>query len=143
LDTVSADAQVAVFKLSFAGMARALAQGISIQKILDYFKTHATKSVPGNVETQMREWNEAGQKIRIRKQEVVFVQCEDPYLLAELKSIKTVQNNLLVLPEDRFLIDPKHAHAVRSAIEKQSHFCVMEDTPTPYNGTTRTSPYSP
>jgi hypothetical protein len=126
LDTVSSDALVTVFRLSFAGMARALAQGISIQKILDYFKIHATKSVPGNVETQMREWSEAGQKIRIRKEEVVFVQCEDPYLLAEIKSIKTVQNNLLPLPEDRFLIDPKHAHAVRSAIERQNHFCVMD-----------------
>jgi hypothetical protein len=126
LNPASKDDSVRVYKLDFAGVARALDAGLSVQTIKKYLAENATKELPGNVATQLDDWEELGQKVKIRTQQVTVLECDDPFLLQEIKHLKPVQNHLLPTPENCLFADAGALSVIKKAVEKQRRFCVKE-----------------
>jgi hypothetical protein len=126
LAPASSDESVSVYKLDFAAMAAALERGISVQQILDYLRANATKALPGNVETQLQDWEALSKKVHIRMAQVAIVECSDPFILAELKNTKAVQETACPVAENHLLVNANNVRAVKSAIEKRKYFCVVK-----------------
>ena len=72
----------------------------------------------------LRQWKEESKRIKIRT--VTIVETDDTYLLEELKSYKTIKNDIVNELPYVFEIDGKDASKVKRNIEKKNHFCIIE-----------------
>ena len=98
--------------------------GITIAQIMEYLTTYSKNEIPANVMTTLREWEKESGRIRILT--VTIVETDDPYLLEELKSYKSVRNHMTDELPNVFEIDRKAANKVKREIEKKNKFCTIE-----------------
>ncbi|NSW92531.1 MAG: helicase-associated domain-containing protein [Firmicutes bacterium] len=117
---------VSIYKLSFKAAVNALDNGISIREIIDYLKENSENNIPENVLLTLEEWERESKRIKIRT--VTIIECDDRYLMEELKSYKTINNNILNELPYVFEIDSKSANKVKREIEKKNHFCIIRIT---------------
>ncbi len=124
-EKVSEDA-VNIYKLTFKAAVNALDNGISIRDIIDYLKGNSENSIPENVLLTLEKWDSDSRRIRIRN--VTIVETDDKYLMEELKSYKTIKNNILDELPYVFEIDGKSANKVKRDIEKKNRFCAITNS---------------
>lgn len=116
---------VPVYKISFKSIIKALDQGLKVQDIIDYLEKYKEIPIPQNVFTTLEDWRRESEKIRIRT--VTVLEAQDPYLIEELKSYKTIgrhlKNDLLHTVE----IEKKESKKIKREIEKKGRFCKLEE----------------
>ena len=115
---------VSIYKISFKAMVTALDNEISIEEITEYFKEFSQNEIPVNVSVSLNQWQEESKRIKIRT--VTIVETDDTYLLEELKSYKTIKNDIVNELPYVFEIDSKAASRVKRNMEKKNHFCIIE-----------------
>ena len=118
-----ADDRAAVYKLSFKSMIAALDNGIKIKEIIEYLDNYSNRPVPDNVRITLQSWNLSSQKIKIRT--VTLIETDSEYLLAELKSYKTIIKYILKELTNVCEIDVNDANKIKREIEKKNHFCIV------------------
>lgn len=116
-----------VYKLTFKAMARARDQGISVDEIITHLHKYSEQQLPQNVLATLQGWKEAMKKICIRT--ISILETEDPYLLAELKSYKTIHRYMQRDIQNAVQIKPGQKKALKREIEKKQFFCPLEEEP--------------
>ncbi|MBC9785347.1 helicase-associated domain-containing protein [Heliobacterium chlorum] len=118
------DHPACLYKLSFKSAASALDQGIPIREVIEYLQDWSSKEVPQNVLHTLEEWSQSSQKIRIRK--AIILETDDPYVLEELKSYKSLRNHMIKELPYVIELDPKSPIKVKREIEKKNRFCIYD-----------------
>ncbi|MBM7867407.1 hypothetical protein GTO89_11525 [Heliobacterium gestii] len=118
------DHPACLYKLTFKSAASALDQGVSIGDIIAYLQKWSTKDLPQNVLHTLEEWNAASQKIRIRQ--ALILETDDPFVLEELKSDKSLRAHIIKELPYMIELDPKSSMKVKREIEKKNRFCIVE-----------------
>jgi hypothetical protein len=113
-----------VYKLSFKSMVTALDKSISINEIIEYILNNCKNLMPENVMITLRQWEKESKRIKIRK--VTIVETDDKFLVEELKSYRSINNNILGHLNYAFEIDSSQCNKVKREIEKKNKFCVLE-----------------
>jgi len=116
---------VSVYKLSFKSIIKALDRNISVKNIITYLEEYASQPIPENVLLTLQEWERESKRIKIRT--VKILETDDLYLLEELKSYKTIRNNVVNELPYAIEIDSKATNKLKREIEKKHHFCIIEE----------------
>lgn len=124
LTRVSSDPMMAVYRLDFESMLKALELGISIGEIRGYLTQGADKPVPENILRALDDWQTQSQRIKIRT--VTLLETDDPVLLEEILHYKGMEQ----LAEERIqaaaVIDQQNAPKIKKLLEKNKRFCKNE-----------------
>lgn len=113
-----------VYKLSFKSMVNALDNDISIQEIIEYIHVNCNNMISENVLTTLQQWKLDSKKIRIRK--TTIVECDDEYLLNELKSYKNIKKSITGDLKYAFEIESSQSNKIKREIEKKNHLCIID-----------------
>lgn len=117
-----------VYTLSFSTLVRALDEGLSIQEdILPYLEAHSKYPIPDTVLAGLADWEKQSRRIRIRH--VCVLECEDPYLLEELRSYRGISRYMGQELSHAVTIKEEDAKRIKREIEKKKHFCVIDPKP--------------
>ncbi len=115
---------IPIYKLTFKSIIKAIDEGVDITEIKEYFLEYSEHPVPDNIITTLTEWEAKSKKIKIRT--ITVLETDDPYLLEELKSYKTMQKYLKRNLPHAVEIDAKAANQVKRECEKKNHICLIE-----------------
>ncbi len=96
-----------------------------MQEVIDYLQEFSTNPVPENVLLTLQEWERESKRIRIRT--VTILETDDPYLLEELKSYKTIGKHIRNELPHALEINGKSAKSPKREIEKKNRFCQLDD----------------
>jgi hypothetical protein len=121
LTTVSADAHMAIYKLDFACLARALDLGTSIADVRAYLVGNSDKPVPDNVLRALDDWEKQSGRIKLRQ--VTILECDEPFLLEEIIRYKGMGEFAQDKIAAAVVIDRKATKQVKKLIEKNKRFC--------------------
>ncbi len=120
----SSTGTVPIYRLTFKSIIKAIDEGIELQEIKDYFQEYSEHPVPDTIMATLTEWEAKSKKIKIRT--VTILETDDPYLLEELKSYKTIQKYLKQDLPHAVEIEAKAATRVKRECEKKNHICLVE-----------------
>lgn len=116
---------VPIYKISFKSIVKALDQGMKVEDIIEYLERYKENPLPQNVCTTLEDWRRESEKIRIRT--ITVLEAQDPYLMEELKSYKTIGRHIKNELQYTVEIGKKESKKIKREIEKKGRFCILEE----------------
>lgn len=117
---VSATKEVAIYKLDFGTVVRAIDDGRSVADLREYLSA-SDKPMPENVARALDDWEEQTGRIRLRQ--VTILECDDAALLEEVIRYKGMGELTKEKISAAVVVDGNATGKIKKVIEKNMRFC--------------------
>lgn len=114
---------ISIYKITFPSMIKALDNEIQVQTIIDYLQRYSERPIPQNVLATLESWEKESRRIRIRS--VTILEADDPYLIEELKTYKSMEKHMKQDLKHVVEIEKREAKKIKREIEKKGRFCLF------------------